>query len=94
MVTRESAHLATTDELDRLGRMVSLGALGGGIANRLVMRILALVNSDKAGLITENGNVSGVGGGLIYIMIRRWLPDYWPVKGPAFGFCCSVYLVA
>ena len=108
----ESAHLANTDELDRLGRMVSLGALGGlitgllvgGIANRLVMRILALVNGDRAGLVTENGNVageitaggtagliifvgvvSGVIGGLIYVTIRRWLPDLWPIKGLTFG---------
>ena len=109
--------MASTDELDRLGRMVSLGALGGlvsgllvgGIANRLVMRVLAVVNSDKAGLVTENGNiageitgggtvgliifvgvVSGVGGGLIYVAVRRWLPDFWPVKGLTFGlvlFC-------
>ena len=104
--------MANADELERLGRMVTLGTLGGiitgvlvgGVANRLVMRILAMVNSDKAGLVTENGNVSGeitaggtasiimfigvisgVAGGLIYIVIRRWLPDFWPVKGLTFG---------
>ena len=109
--------MANIDELDRLGRMVSLAALGGlitgvlvgGIANRLVIRILAMVSSDKAGMVTENGNIAGeitaggtagliifVGlstgfvGGLIYVTIRRWLPDFWLIKGLTYGlvlFC-------
>ena len=53
--------------LARLGRMVGFGILGGivagvlvgGVANRLVMRLLAMVNSAKDGIVTENGNVSG-----------------------------------
>ena len=38
---------------------IAAGFLVGGIANRLIMRILALVNEDKAGAMTENGNISG-----------------------------------
>ena len=92
--------------------MVAIGVLGGiaagflvgGIANRLIMRILAMVNEEKSGVMTEVGNISGeitaggtlgliifVGlasgiiGGLLYVMIRRWLPGGGLLKGVAFG---------
>ena len=83
---------------------LAAGLLVGGIANRLVMRILAIVNGGTAGAMTENGNiageitaggtfgliifvgiVSGVVGGLVYVMIRRWLPGGGLLKGVAFG---------
>jgi len=97
---------------ERIARMMVIGVLGGiaagilvgGIANRLIMRILAMVNEEKAGVMTENGNitgeitaggtmgliifvglVSGIIGGLVYVVIRRWLPGGGLLKGVAFG---------
>ncbi len=97
--------------------MVSLGVLGGiaagllvsGIGGRLVMRILAVVNGEKAGVLTENeavsgqitaggtlfliiivGVVTGIIGGLIYVVLRRWLPGSGLLRGVVFGlvlFC-------
>ena len=92
--------------------MVGIGVLGGiaagflvgGIANRLIMRILAMLNEGKSGVMTENGNIAGditaggtigliifiglttgITGGLIYVIIRRWLPGGGALKGLAFG---------
>ena len=80
----------------------------GGVGSRVVMRILAAVNSDKAGVVTDAGNIAGeitVGGtifllivmvvpgaigGLIYPVVRRWLPGSGVWKGLAYGvllFC-------
>ena len=97
---------------ERIGRMLVIGVLGGipagllvgGIVNRLIMRILALLNDEKAGIMTGNGNVigeitaggtfglilfvgiaSGAVGGLVYVLIRRWLPGGPLLKGVAFG---------
>ena len=83
---------------------IAAGVLVGGIANRLIMRILAMVNEENAGVMTENGNitgeitaggtfgliifvglVSGVIGGLVYVVIRRWLPGGKLLKGVTFG---------
>lgn len=83
---------------------IAAGLLVGGITNRLIMRILAVVNDEKAGIMTENGNitgeitaggtfgliiflglVSGIIGGLSYVVIRRWLPGGGLLKGLAFG---------
>ena len=99
---------AVEPTVERIGRMVVIGVLGGiaagflvgGIANRLIMRILAMVNWEKAGVMTENGKmtaggtiglivfvglISGIIGGLMYVVIRRWLPGYGLLKGLAFG---------
>ena len=103
---------AVESAAERIWRTVAIGFLGGiaagilvgGIANRLIMRILAMVNEDKAGVMTENGNItgevtaggtfgliffvgllSGIMGGLMYIVIRRWLPGGGLLKGVAFG---------
>ena len=96
---------------ERIPRMLIIGILGaipaglvGGVGGRLIMRILAMVNEENAGIMTENGNisgeitaigtlgliigvglVSGVIGGLVYVMIRRWLPDRGLLKGVTFG---------
>jgi hypothetical protein len=51
----------------RLGRLLLTGLLCGfvagfivgGIGSRVAMRILAAVNTDQAGVLTENGNISG-----------------------------------
>ena len=51
----------------RLGRLLLIGLLSGivagfivgGIGSRVVMRILAALNADQAGVLTENGNISG-----------------------------------
>ena len=94
---------------------IAAGFLVGGIANRLVMRILALVNEQNAGAMTGNGNlsgditaggtigmiifigiVSGIIGGLAYVLIRRWLPGGALLKGLAFGLvllCFSGFIV-
>ena len=83
---------------------IAAGFLVGGIAGRLIMRILAMVNEEKAGVMTENGNItgeitasgtlgliifvgliSGVIGGLVFVMIRRWLPGGGLLKGVVFG---------
>ena len=83
---------------------IAAGVLVGGIAGRLLMRILAMVNDEKAGVMTENGNISGditvggtfgliifvgfftgVNGGPIYVLIRRWLPGGGLLKGLVFG---------
>ena len=83
---------------------IAAGFLVGGIAGRLIMRILAMVNGENAGVMTENGNISGditasgtigliifVGlvsgliGGLVYVIIRRWLPPGRLLKGVVFG---------
>ena len=83
---------------------IAAGILVGGIASRLIMRILAVVNEEMAGVMTENGNitgeitasgtfgliffvglVSGVVGGLVYVVIRRWLPGGGLLKGIVFG---------
>jgi len=47
------------------------GVIAGGIGSRLAMRILAVVNDDKAGLVTENGNIAGeiTAGGTIGLVI-------------------------
>jgi len=52
---------------ERIARMLIVGSLGGilagilvgGMGSRLIMRILAMVNEDKAGVMTENGNIAG-----------------------------------
>ncbi len=60
---------------ERIFRMVIMGLLGGmaagilvgGVGGRLIMRILAMLNEEKAGVMTGNGNLSGdisVGGTL------------------------------
>ena len=83
---------------------IASGFLVGGIAGRLIMRILAMANGEFDGVITENGNVSGeitagatlglivfvglftgVVGGLVYVLIRRWLPGRGLLKGVVFG---------
>ena len=46
---------------------IPAGVLVGGIGSRLIMRILAMVNEEQAGVMTENGNIAGeitVGGTL------------------------------
>ena len=100
------------DAAERIIRMVVIGVLAsiaagilvGGIANRLIMRILAMVNEETAGVVTENGNISGeitaggtlgliifvgvasgIVGGLVYVIIRRWLPGGGLLKGVVFG---------
>ena len=66
------------DAMERIGQMVGFGLLGGiaagllvgGIGGRLIMRVLAMVN--EAGVITDNGNISGeitVGGTFRLIII-------------------------
>jgi hypothetical protein len=35
------------------------GLIVGGIGSRVAMRILAAINTDQAGVLTENGNISG-----------------------------------
>ena len=52
-----------------IGISASIAAriLVGGIGSQLIMRLLAMVNDEKAGVMTENGNISGeitVGGTL------------------------------
>ena len=83
---------------------IAAGILVGGIVNRLIMRILAMLNEEKAGVMTENGNITGeitaggtlgliifvgiitgVVGGLIYVLVRRWLPGSGLLKGVAYG---------
>ena len=103
---------SAVDAAERIIRMVVMGLSGGiaagflvgGIASRIIMRILAMVNEEKAGVMTENCNisgeitvggtfgliifvgiVSGVVGGLVYVMIRRWLPGGVLLKGVVFG---------
>ena len=100
------------DAAERIVRMVVIGVsasvaagfLVGGIGSRLIMRILAIVNDEKAGVVTENGNISGeitaggtfgliffvglstgVIGGLVYVIVRRWLPGGGFLKGVVFG---------
>ena len=50
---------------------IAAGFLVGGIANRLIMRILAMVNEEKAGVMTEVGNISGeiTAGGTLGLII-------------------------
>ena len=83
---------------------IAAGIVVGGIGARLIMRILAMVNEEKAGVMTGNGNISGeitaggtlgiiifvglasgVIGGLVYVVIRRWLPSGSLLKGVVFG---------
>ncbi len=60
---------------ERIVRMVIMGLLGGmaagilvgGVGGRLIMRLLAMLNEEKAGVMTGNGNITGdisVGGTL------------------------------
>ncbi len=60
---------------ERIFRMVIMGLLGcmaagilvGGVGGRLIMRILAMLNEEKAGVMTGNGDIAGsitVGGTL------------------------------
>ena len=68
------------------------------------MRILATLNSELSGVVTENGNISGeitvggtigliifggvftgIFGGLVYVLVRRWVPGSGVWKGLAFG---------
>jgi len=64
---------------ERIVRMVIMGLLGGmaagilvgGVGGRLIMRILAILNEEKAGVMTGNGNLSGdigVGGTLTVVV--------------------------
>ncbi len=56
-----------SERILRLGRTAAVGFVAGaasgvivgGIGSRLAMRILAVINSEKAGLETENGNIVG-----------------------------------
>ncbi len=83
---------------------IAAGILVGGIGSRLIMRVLAMVNEEDAGIVTGNGNIageitvggtlgliifvglaSGVIGGSVYVVIRRWLPGRGLLKGVAFG---------
>ena len=83
---------------------IAAGILVAGIGSRLIMRILAMVNEEQAGVATENGNIageitaggtfgliigvglaSGVIGGLVYVVIRRWLLGSGLMKGVVFG---------
>lgn len=64
---------------ERIARMVIMGIMGGiaagilvgGIAGRLIMRILAMANGELAGVMTENGNISGeiTAGGTLGLII-------------------------
>ena len=64
---------------ERLAQMVIVGPLAGipagilvgGIGSRLIMRILAMVNEEKAGVMTANGNISGeiTAGGTLGLII-------------------------
>ena len=64
---------------DRVARMVVVGILGGipvgilvgGVGARLIMRVLAMVNEEQAGVLTENGAISGeiTAGGTISLII-------------------------
>lgn len=64
---------------ERIARMVIMGLLGGmaagilvgGVGGRLIMRILAMLNEEKTGVMTGNGNLSGdisVGGTLAVVV--------------------------
>lgn len=54
-------------QLRRLARPIAIGAgagfiaglIAGGVGSRIAMRIIALADSSKNGLITENGNIVG-----------------------------------
>ena len=91
--------IAPTSE--RIARMVIMGILGGiaagllvgGIGGRLIMRILVLNHFGNTGEITAGGTfaviiaagIFGVVGGLVYGLIRRWLPGGGLLKGIVFG---------
>lgn len=67
VVQTKTGRLAAFTLLLRLGRLLLTGLLSGivagfivgGIGSRVVMRILAALNTDQAGVLTENGNISG-----------------------------------
>ena len=72
---RQESPISAEPASERIARMFIIGILGGipagvlvgGIGSRLIMRILAMVNEEQAGVMTENGNVAGeitVGGTL------------------------------
>ncbi len=64
------------------------------------MRILAMINSDQGGVMTEAGKITlggtigliffaslfaAIPGGLLYLFLRRWLPGSGAWKGFAYG---------
>ena len=58
---------AATSSLERFARdaVITLFAgcltavLVGGVGSRVIMRILAMINSDQGGVMTEAGNIAG-----------------------------------
>ena len=112
----QQAPLSTLRTVRRLAGLAAIGVLSGpiagaiagavvgGIGSRLIMRLLAAVNPDANGLVTENGNVAGritfdgtlglvffgalffgAFGGVLYIVVRRWIPLRGAAKGLAYG---------
>ena len=72
------------------------GFLMTGIGGRIVMRIIAVVDPHTETEFTGGtiflliaggiiGAVSGAIGGLLYLVMRRFLPRWWLWKGLAFG---------
>jgi hypothetical protein len=67
VVQTQTGRPAAFSLLLRLGRLLLIGLLSGivagfivgGIGSRVAMRILAALNTDQAGVLTENGNISG-----------------------------------
>ena len=64
---RQESPISAEPASERIARMFIIGILGGipagvlvgGIGSRLIMRILAMVNEEQAGVMTENGNIAG-----------------------------------
>ena len=107
-VTRPSERFAR----DAVGAVLAgylTAIIVGGVGSRVVMRILAMINGDRAGVATEAGNIAGeitlggtislmffasgfaaLPGGLLYPVVRRWLPGPSVWKGLTYGallFC-------
>jgi len=73
-----------------LGALVGLPMLGGG--GRLAMRLIALLQPASASVSVEGtltvllaGLASGVGGGLLYALLYRLLPNRRGVRGVLFA---------
>jgi hypothetical protein len=71
------------------------GVLGGaalGAGSRVVMRVFAILVGQPTeftvggslGLVVF-GAIFGLAGGLVYVVVRRFVPGPWPVPGLAFG---------
>ena len=76
--------VTTADPSERFARDAAIaffigcvtGIIVGGVGSRVAMRVLAVVNGDKAGVVTDAGNVAGeiTAGGTIFLLVVGVVP--------------------